>query len=227
MKPLVLSLLILAAAPMPLLRQSNSEKLTREGIAAFEEKQNSAAARLFASAAEIAASSRAWFNLGTALVETGEPEPGAAALAKASEEGGAVAADAFFNRGNLALGAERLEEAIEMYSESLRLEPSMADAKRNLEIALRKKEEQEKQQQEQQDQEQQEGEGEQQPQPQPESGEEPPEGEDSPPPNDPGGEESSEEMSPEEILRSIAQQEREELSRMRRGKTEGQRPVGW
>lgn len=225
MKPLVLSLLILAAAPMPLLRQSNSEKLTREGIAAFEEKQNSAAARLFASAAEIAASSRAWFNLGTALVENGEPEPGEAALAKASEEGGAVAADAYFNRGNLALGAEQLEEAIELYSESLRLEPSMADAKRNLEIALRKKEEQE-QQQEQQNQ-QQEGEGEEQPQPQPESGEEPSEGEDSSPPNDPGGEESSEQMTPEEILRSIAQQEREELSRMRRGKTEGKRPVGW
>jgi Ca-activated chloride channel homolog len=224
-KPLVLSLLILAAAPMPLLRQSNSEKLTREGIVAFEEKQNSAAARLFARAAEIAASSRAMFNLGTALLENGEPEPGAAALTKASEEGGAVAADAFFNRGNLALGAERLEEAIEMYSESLRLEPSMADAKRNLEIALRKKEEQENQQQEQQ-QEQQEGEGEEQPQPQPESGEEPPEGDGSPP-NDPGGEESSEQMSPEEILRSIAQQEREELSRMRREKTEGQRPVGW
>ena len=226
MKPLALSLLILAAAPMPFLRQSNSEKLTREGIAAFEEKQSSAAARLFASAAEIASSSRALFNLGTALVENGEAEPGAAALAKASEEGGAVAADSFFNRGNLALGAERLEEAIEMYSESLRLEPSMADAKRNLEIALRKKEEQEKQQQEQQDQ-QQEGEGEEQPQPQPDNGQKPPEGEDSSPPNEPGGEESSEEMSPEEILRSIAQQEREELSRMRREKSEGQRPVGW
>lgn len=225
MKPLVLSLLILAAAPMPLLRPSNSEKLTREGIAAFEEKQTSAAARLFASAAQIASSSRALFNLGTALVENGEAEPGAAALAKASEEGGPVAADAFFNRGNIALGAERLEEAIEMYSESLRLDPSMGDAKRNLEIALRKKQEQENQQQEQQDQ-QQEGEGEEQPQPQPESGEEPPEGEDSSPPNDPGGE-SPQEMSPEEILRSIAQQEREELSRMRREKSEGQRPVGW
>lgn len=226
MKPLVLSLLILTAAPTPLLRPSNSEKLTREGIAAFEEKQTSAAASLFARAAEIAASSRALFNLGTALVEDGEPERGEAALAKASEEGGAVAADAFFNRGNLALGSEQLDDAIEMYSESLRLEPSMADAKRNLEIALRKKEEQEQQQQEQQDQ-QEEGEGDEQPQPQPESGEEPPEGEDTSPPNDPGGEESSEEMSPEEILRSIAQQEREELSRMRREKSEGQRPVGW
>jgi Ca-activated chloride channel homolog len=226
MKPLVLSLLILAAAPMPLLRQSNSEKLTREGIAAFEEKRTSSAAQLFARAAEIAASSRALFNLGTALVENGEREPGAAALAKASEEGGAVAADAFFNRGNLALGSDQLDDAIEMYSESLRLEPSMADAKRNLEIALRKKEEQENQRQEEQDQDQQEDEGEQQPQPQPESGEEPPEGEGSPPP-EPGEEESPEEMSPEEILRSIAQQEREELSRMRREKTEGQRPVGW
>jgi Ca-activated chloride channel homolog len=226
-KPLLLSLLILAAAPMPFLRPSNSEQLTREGIAALEEKQTAAAARLFARAAEIVGSSRALFNLGTALIENGETEPGEAALAKASEEGGAVAADAFFNRGNLALGAEQLDEAIEMYSESLRLEPSRADAKRNLEIALRKKEEQQNQQQEQQDQDQQEDEGEQQPQPEPESGQEPPDGDDSTPPNDPGGEESPEEMSPEEILRSIAQQEREELSRMRREKSEGQRPVGW
>ncbi|MFN2443085.1 MAG: tetratricopeptide repeat protein [Thermoanaerobaculia bacterium] len=230
MKPLLISLMLLAAAPLPFLRSSNSEKLTRDGIVAFEEKDPSTAAQLFARAAEIVDSSRAFFNLGTSLVENGELEPGTTALTKASEEGGAVAADALFNRGNVALSADRLDEAIEMYAESLRIEPSMADAKRNLEIALRKKEQKEQQQQQQQDQDQDQDQSEQQPQEQPESGEQPPEGDDSSTPNDPGGEEedsSPEKMSPEQILRSIAQQEREELSRMRRGKTEGRRPVGW
>lgn len=221
MKPLILTLALLAAAPLPFLRSSNSERLTEAGRRAFEEGDAEAAAQHFARAAEIDPSRQTLFNLGTALVQSGDAERGTAALVKASEEGGAIAADSTFNRGNVELNAQQLDEAIELYAESLRLDPTRLDAKRNLEIALRRKSQQQENERQQQgdDPRQQQSE---EPSPQPQG-----EGEDQTPPPQPGDEGGPEELSPEEILRSVAQQEREEMSRMRQRRSEGRVPVGW
>ena len=60
-----------------------------------------------------------------------------------------------FNEGNVFFQAEEYEEAIESYKEVLRQNPDDADAKHNLELALRQIEEQQQQEQEQQQQDQQ------------------------------------------------------------------------
>lgn len=81
---------------------------------------------------------------------------------------GELAQSATFNLGNVLFNADSLEEAIEAYKQALRMNPDDADAKHNLELALRK------QQEEQQDEEEEDGQSQAQNQPdeEPESGEE-------------------------------------------------------
>ena len=51
-------------------------------------------------------------------------------------------ADALYNRGNSALAAKALDHAIRDYADALRANPNHAAAKRNLEIALQRREQQ-------------------------------------------------------------------------------------
>ena len=60
-------------------------------------------------------------------------------------EGDAARAAAAYNLGNEALNAGKLDEAISSYRDALRREPHRADAKRNLEEALRRSRESKKQ----------------------------------------------------------------------------------
>ena len=117
------------------------------------------------------------FNRGIVLGAEGEADAARDAyLAAAAAADPAIAADALYNLGNLHLEKNEFEPAIDSYLRSLDLDPNDAQARRNLEIALRRQEEQQQQQEQEQEQDQdQEQDQEQEQQPQDE--ESPPEDE--------------------------------------------------
>lgn len=93
------------------------------------------------------------FNKGTALAKGGSADAARdALLAAAASKDPGIAADALYNLGNVYLGEQRFGEAIDSYLKSLDLDPKDPDARRNLEIALRRLQEQQQQQQQQQNQ---------------------------------------------------------------------------
>lgn len=193
-----------------LIRETNSHASASRGAKLYSEKQYGEAVKAFARAHELAPSARNAFNLGTAEIAAGQREQGSARLGDAIKDP-ALKADAYFNRGNSALAAQANEHAIRDYTEALRANPNHAGAKRNLEIALRRSMEQQQQQpgggnkQNQQNPAQQ-----QQQQPQPAPGNQRPQ---------PG------QLDPQALLRSVQQQEQEELRRMKGRAAEGR--VGW
>jgi hypothetical protein len=118
-------------------------------------------------------------------------------------------ADALYNRGTSALGAKAYDSAIRDYVDVLKLRPNDAATKRNIEIARALKRAMEQQQRQRQ------GSGGPKPQsqkPQPQANGERPE--------------KQGETDLDALLRSVQQQEKEELSRMHRAKGEKLR-VGW
>ena len=97
------------------------------------------------------------YNSGNALYRTEEYEE---ALQSYDESlryaGGELRSRGFFNRGNTAFQQEQYPEAVEAYEEVLRMNPDDADAKHNLELALRRMSPEDEQQQEEQQDEQEE-----------------------------------------------------------------------
>ena len=75
------------------------------------------------------------------------------ALQLASEE---LAQNGFYNQGNNYFQQQQMDNAIENYQESLRLNPDDLDAKYNLELAMQQQEQQQQEQEQQQEQQQQE-----------------------------------------------------------------------
>jgi tetratricopeptide (TPR) repeat protein len=195
-------------APADFLRETNSHAANRRGVSAYEAQQYREAVRSFAHAQDLAPSARGAFNLGTAQIAAGERERGSAGLEDAIRDP-ELRADALFNRGNSALAAKAVDHAVRDYSAALRANPRHAAAKRNLEIALMRREEQRRggargsQNEKGQPQPQ-----EQQPSPAP-GQQRPPRGE----------------IDLEALLRSVQQQEQDELRRMKGQATEGR--VGW
>jgi Ca-activated chloride channel homolog len=177
------------------------------GADAFEKKEYSKAVDQFRRAHELAPSPQNAFNLGTAQIASGQREQGSATLAAAMKDP-ALRADALYNRGNSALAAKALDHAVRDYTAALRANPQHAAAKRNLEIALQRREQQRRNSSAnkagQQGQSQQ-----QQPQPAPAQGQQRPKGQ----------------IDLEALLRSVQQQEADELRRMK-GKA-GEARVGW
>jgi tetratricopeptide (TPR) repeat protein len=177
------------------------------GADAFEKKEYASAVAQFRRAHELAPSPRNAFNLGTAQIAAGQREQGSATLAAAVKDP-ALRADALYNRGNSALAAKALDYAVRDYTAALRANPRHAAAKRNLEIALQRREQQRRNssanQAGQQGQSQQ-----QQQQPAPAQGQQQPKGQ----------------IDLEALLRSVQQQESDELRRMK-GKA-GEARVGW
>ncbi|MGQ0721778.1 MAG: tetratricopeptide repeat protein [Candidatus Eiseniibacteriota bacterium] len=99
------------------------------------------------------------FNRGIVLSQEGRVEEARDAfLGAAAAEDSPLAADALYNLGNTLLEAEQFEPAVEAYLQSLDLDPADADARRNLEIALRRLQQQQQQQQQEEQQEDEEGE---------------------------------------------------------------------
>ena len=123
-------------------------------------------------------------------------------------------ADALYNRGNSALAANAFDPAIRDFAEVLRMRPNDLSAKRNLEIALRKKMEQSKQP----------GAGDQQ---QPQGAQQQQnQANRAPAPGDKNAQQPKGETDADALLRAVQQQEQEELSRMRQARP-SQTRVGW
>ncbi|HXG57561.1 MAG TPA: tetratricopeptide repeat protein, partial [Thermoanaerobaculia bacterium] len=117
-----------------------------------------------------------------------------------------------YNRGTSALASSAFDHAIRDYTEALRLRPGDAKAKRNLEIALVRKQQMEMQSQRQQK--QRKGGNDDKERAKPSS------------PSDGEPRRNAGRPDPEALLRSVQQQEREELQRMKRQRAAGPR-VGW
>lgn len=190
-----------------MMQPTNSKAAADRGVIAYERQKYGDATSEFASAAATNPSPRALFNLGTAQIAAGQRTEGSATLTKAMETP-SLRPQALFNRGNSALAANALDHAIRDYTDALRLVPGDRDAKRNLEIALRRKQSMEQQQKGGGQKEQQQPAG-QQPRQQPDR-----------------GQKEEGQADAEALLRSVQQQEQEELARMKRARGESRR-VGW
>ena len=206
MKPLLAVVLIALSLPS-WWRTTNSHAASARGARAYAESQFAEAEGAYAEAQNLAPSSRNSFNLGTAQVAAGHREQGSATLAAAMKDP-ALRADALFNRGNSALAAKAYDYAVRDYIDALRANPGHAAAKRNLEIALQRRESQRRQSSNSGNQGPQGNQQQPQPAP-PKQGQKPKEGD----------------LDLEALLRSVQQQEQEELKRMRGRPAEGR--VGW
>ena len=94
------------------------------------------------------------FNAGTAHLGAKQPDAGALLEQAAKHAPPALAADAFYNLGNARLDAKDARGAIDAYKGALRAQPDLANAKRNLELAVRLLEEQQQQEKQRQQQQQ-------------------------------------------------------------------------
>jgi tetratricopeptide (TPR) repeat protein len=195
----------------PLQRATNSRAATARGVAAFANKDYAGATNAFAQANALRSSPATAFNLGTAQVANGKREEGSATLAQAMNDR-TLRADALYNRGNSALAAKAYDYAIRDYVETLKLRPDDISAKRNLEIALQKK--QAMQQARDNNQKNQQSGQQGQKQPSPSAG------------NRKEQEKPQADANSEALLRAVQQQEQEELERMKRARAAHQR-VGW
>jgi tetratricopeptide (TPR) repeat protein len=189
-------------------RETNSHAANARGVKQFAAKKYAEAEKLFATASAIASSPSRAFNLGTSEIAAGNREAGSTTIAKALADP-SLRPDALFNRGNSALAANAFDYAIRDYAETLRLRPTDTAAKRNLEIALRKKQ---AMQQQQGDSGGKQPNGGQQPQPKPVP--------------QPGDQKKKSDSYEDALLRSVQQQEQEELTRMHKPSRENLH-VGW
>ncbi|MGZ8868182.1 MAG: tetratricopeptide repeat protein [Thermoanaerobaculia bacterium] len=203
---LVVAAISLSSIWQQMTRPTNSKAATDRGVVAYERQKYGDATSQFESAASNDPSPQNLFNLGTAQIAAGQRTEGSATLTKAMEDP-SLRAPSLFNRGNSALAANALNHANRDYTEVLKLVPKDAEAKRNLEIALRRKQSMQQQQQKQPSPSEQSQE--QQPQPRPD-----------------GKQEQRGQTDAEALLRSVQQQEQEELARMKRSRSDSRR-VGW
>jgi Ca-activated chloride channel family protein len=207
----IVALLILGLDLSRIWRETNSHAATARGVKQFAWKKYTEAEKSFATSSAIASTPARSFNLGTSQIAAGNREAGSSTIAKAFADP-SLRADALFNRGNSALAANAFDYAIRDYTQTLRLRPSDVAAKRNLEIAIRRKQAMQKQQDDENGSQQNRGpQPQQKPQPSPQQGGQPQ------PKSDPNV---------EGLLRSVQQQEQEELQRMHKPARE-RLHVGW
>ena len=210
MKALMVAVLAVSLSSIwqSLTRPTNSQAAAQRGVEQFNHKKFEAAASSFKEAAAIKPTAENSFNLGTAQIAAGQRAQGANTLGKAIADP-ALKADALYNRGHSALGAQAWEHAVRDFTETLKLRPRDAQAKRNLEIALNRLRSMQQS-------------GGAQPQQQGAS----PQQQRQKAPSARQGEQERQEADGEALLRSVQQQEQEELARMKRARGESAR-VGW
>lgn len=133
----------------------NARERTARGLAEWERGQPEAAVAPLDSALRLRPDDPlTLFNAGTAHLGAKRPDA-AALLEKAAKEAPPeLAADALYNLGNARLGAEDAKGAIDAYKGALKSRSDFAEAKRNLELAVRLLEQQQEQQKQQQQQQQ-------------------------------------------------------------------------
>jgi tetratricopeptide (TPR) repeat protein len=211
-----LTLALLLAFPLSglwqqLTRDTSSHAAAARGVKAFQKKEYGTAVAAFGKANALAPSPTSAFDLGTAQIAAGRHEEGSSTLTKALADP-SLCADALYNRGNSALAANAYDYAIRDYIDALRLRPRDPSAKRNLEIAIARKQAAERSRAGKQEKEN--AGGKQGPkQPAPGNGKQ----NEQQPKSDPNV---------EAMLRAVQQQEQEELTRMNRARPEKAR-VGW
>jgi len=112
----------------------------RRGVRQLKKGEDAAAVHSFGEArAEQPASSAIRYDQGIAFRKLGLGDSARAAFGDATKLRGAPAQSAAaYNLGNEALRKNQLDDAIEAYKASLRADPRRADAKKNLEEALRR-----------------------------------------------------------------------------------------
>jgi len=127
----------------------NSRERTARGLGLLEAGDPEAALEALETAGRLAPDdSRVLFNLGTGRLLADHGDAVGALEAALGLGEGAVALPpalrqrAFYNLGGARLAADDPAGAVSAYEEALRLDPSDADAKHNLELALRRLEEQ-------------------------------------------------------------------------------------
>lgn len=205
----MIAALLLIVNLASLWRETNSHSANARGVKAFTTKKYDQSVKAFRDAETIAPSTQREFNLGTAQIAAGSREQGSATLAKAMNDP-KLRAESLFNRGTSALASNSYDSAIRDFTSALKLQPSDAASKRNLEIALVRKQQQ--QQQQQSGRQQQKGAS---PQPQPQQAQPAPD-----------QQQQKGDANAEALLRSVQQQEQEELKRMHRARGE-KLHVGW
>ena len=195
-------LLVLAIDVARVWHDLNAYLANGRGVKQYQAKEYAKSTQSLEKANAVKPTPARELNLGTAQVASGDRERGAAALDKAMADP-RLRADALYNRGTSALSAKAFDSAIRDYVDVLKLRPNDAATKRNLEIAHALKRAM------------QQPSNRGAPRPQSEkpqtSGEQP---------------QKKGETDLDALLRSVQQQEKEELSRMHRARGEKLR-VGW
>lgn len=190
------------------LRAESARSLVEEGNRLYSEGQFEEALQSYEKALEAAPGEPAiLYNKGNALYRQGEYDKAYDAYRQAFSAGDpALAQGARFNAGNAHFARENWKDAIRNYHEALRLDPADVEAKRNLELALRRLQEQQQQQQQEGDQQQENQQQQEQEQQQQQPGADQQEKEEDPAP-DPREQESAQErkekLSREEAMRIL------------------------
>ncbi|NCF53412.1 MAG: tetratricopeptide repeat protein, partial [Bacteroidetes bacterium] len=134
-------------------------KRIREGNEKFETGDLSGAAQAFAEAATAEPDAfEPLYNLGSTLMAAGEAEQAASVLLKSAQntEDPGTKSNALYNAGNAFMAAEKYQEAVGAYAESLRKNPLQNDAMYNLNRALEKLKQQQQEENQEEEQEEQE-----------------------------------------------------------------------
>ena len=131
----------------------NARERTARGIARLAEDDAEGAAAALDVAHRLApGDATGAFNAGTGRLAAGRPDAVGALEQAARDADAGLAPDAYYNLGNARLAGRDARGAVAAYTETLRRAPERADAKHNLELALRElqRQEQERQRQQQQ-----------------------------------------------------------------------------
>jgi len=137
-------------------RAADAAARNNEGNKLYLQKRYDDALKMYTDAQAAAPGAPALhYNIGNVLFRKGEYDKAIEEYLRAQSKGGrSLSQSAVFNRGNAQMMKGEVKEAVGSYIQALRLDPTDADAKRNLELALRLMKQQQQQQKQQQDQKQ-------------------------------------------------------------------------
>lgn len=129
----------------------NSRERTKQGIAALEQGDAAAGKEALDTAHRLRpADPTAIYNAGTGRLAAGDPTAAELLERAAREAPASLQPSAWYNLGEARLAARDLGGAAQAFVETLKRQPQHADAKHNLELALRELQKQQEQQQQQQ-----------------------------------------------------------------------------
>lgn len=217
----VIGLVSLAfACPVPALADPAAKK-NNEGNRLYEEKKFDDALKMYVDAqASRPGAPELHYNIGNVLFRKKEYDKAIEEYLRAQAAPDPVLSEAaLFNRGNALMMQGHLEDAIQAYVQALRSRPGDADAKRNLELALRLLEQQKKRKQQQPQQQDKNQDQNKNPQQQPQQGEgggRPPQQQKKP------GEMSEDEA--RQVLEALQQEEKEGIKKHARAAVGDRKP---